>query len=446
MIQLLLIAAGVALLFLGSVVGLLWHTEPPTGPKWIYYGRRVVGLVLATVGLGFLASAPGAKAAGADEGAKLQWGTQLDKALERGKAENRPVIVDAWAPWCASCRKLDEETFTDPAVVKGLQRFERVKLNMDLPENEPLWERYSIKGLPWVAFFTAEGTLNEGLTLTDFEEPEAFLARLGKVDELVEHENVVAGQIRKHGIFWAMVFVFFAGVLSSLTPCVYPLIPVVLAVIGTRVVAGEHKRGRAFTLSLAFTAALVLTYASLGALVAGTNSAIGKDTMQNPWVVGTVVGVFFIMALSLLGLFTIQVPASLQAKLQQRQFEMADARDAGKSGGYGLAAFSGFFSALVAAPCVGPVLVGILAYASQLGDPLLAFGLMLVFGTGFGVLFLVLGTFSGLLNKIPRSGPWMERVKVGFALAFAFVGMITLAAVQPELAELPERLVGSILG
>jgi thiol:disulfide interchange protein len=446
MYALLLLLIGLCLLAVGFFLGKLWSTEPPLEGRWVYHLRRTVGLIVATAGIGFLLSAPGASIGSVGGKEKLTWGHDLEAALAQGKAEKRPVIVDAWATWCASCRRLADETFEDPRVVKSLNGFVRVKLDMDKPENEAVWERFSIKGLPWVGFFTSDGKLNEGLILTDFEAADPFLARLAGVEKLKAKKNVVAGWIEKRGIALALLLVFFAGVAASFTPCVYPLIPIVLGVIGTTVAgSGKGSRGRAFTLSLTFTGALVITYAALGSIVAVTDSAVGKDTMQNPWVVGAVAAVFFLLALSMLGLFTIQLPASLQQKLASRQQEMADQRDKGKAAGYGLAAFSGFVSALVAAPCVGPVLVAILAYAAQLGDPVAAFGLMMVFGCGFGLLFVVLGTFSGLLKKVPRSGPWMERVKVGFALAFTVVAMVTIAGVTPELARIPERAVEAVL-
>ena len=445
MSALFLIVVGLCLLAAGFFVGMLWSTEPPLERRWLYHLRRIVGLVVATAGIGFMLAAPGSSK-GASAGGDLTWGHDLEAGLARGKAEGKPVIVDCWATWCASCRRLVKETFSDPRVAKALSGFVRVKLDMDKEVNEEVWERYKIKGLPWVGFFTSEGKLNEGLTLTDFEAPEPFLQRLAGVEELKEDQNVVAGWMEKRGLVLTLLLVFLAGVAASFTPCVYPLIPIVLGVIGTTVAGSEKgSRGRAFTLSLTFTGALVVTYAALGSIVAVTDSAVGKDTMQNPWVVGTVAAVFFVLALSMLGLFTIQLPASLQQKLATRQQEMASERDEGKARGFGLAAFSGFVSALVAAPCVGPVLVGILAYAAQLGDPLAAFGLMMVFGCGFGLLFVVLGTFSGLLKKVPRSGPWMERVKVGFALAFTVVAMVTIAGVVPELSEIPERAVEAVL-
>ncbi len=440
MSALFLIVAGLCLLAAGSVLGMLWSTEPPLERRWLYHLRRTLGLVVATAGIGFLLSAPGNLSSAKPAGDELTWSHDLEAGLARGKAEGRPVIVDCWATWCASCVRLVKETFTDPRVKEALGDFVRVKLDMDEAANEAVWERFNIKGLPWVGFFTSKGELNEGLTLTDFEAADPFLERIAGVEEMKAGQNVVAGWIEEGGLALALLLVFLAGVAASFTPCVYPLIPIVLGVIGTTVAgSGKASRGRAFTLSLTFTGALVVTYAALGSIVAVTDSAVGKDTMQNPWVVGTVAAVFFVLALSMLGLFTIQIPASLQQKLATRQQEMASRRDEGKARGYGLAAFSGFVSALVAAPCVGPVLVGILAYAAQLGDPLAAFGLMMVFGCGFGLLFVVLGTFSGLLKKVPRSGPWMERVKVGFALAFTVVAMITIAGVVPELAQLPER-------
>ena len=208
-------------------------------------------------------------------------------------------------------------------------------------------------------------------------------------------------ELKGEASFLLFVLVFVLGIGVGFTPCVYPVIPIIMGFVGAR--AGG-KRWRGLGLSLFFVLGLALVYSSLGVLAAATGSMMGIS-FQNPWVLGVISLVFLAMGLSMAGLFSLPVPSSLAGHMNRNH-------------GYAwlTAMMVGGISGLVAAPCVGPVLVAILSWISQTGNLFLGFWVTFTFSLGMGVLFIVVGTFSGALSALPGAGGWMERVKQGFAL------------------------------
>ncbi len=208
------------------------------------------------------------------------------------------------------------------------------------------------------------------------------------------------------GIFYALIFVFFTGLLTSLTPCVYPLIPITLAVLG-REKADTKLKG--FSKSLIYVLGMASTYSGLGILAATSGFMFGS-LLSNTYFVGFLGLILFLAALSMFDLFEIKAPAFLNKGGSGKKKSL-------------LGIFiSGAFSGLVVGPCVGPVLVGILSYVSTSGDVLKGFLFLFTFALGLGSLIIVLGTFSGLIDKLPKSGNWMVWVKKG--LGFVFILMI----------------------
>jgi thiol:disulfide interchange protein DsbD len=199
------------------------------------------------------------------------------------------------------------------------------------------------------------------------------------------------GQALKIGGLQVFLFVFVSGFLTSLTPCVYPMIPITISIIGAR--SAQSQRSRAFLLSLSYVLGIAFTYSLLG-LFAAFSGALFGSALSNPWVVGFVGLVFVAMALSMFGLFELQVPAVIRDKFGNRS----------TGSGFGGAFLAGLFSGIVASPCIGPVLVSILTYVAQTKNALFGFSLLFTFALGMGLLFLAIGTFSGLTSKIPKSG------------------------------------------
>ncbi len=208
----------------------------------------------------------------------------------------------------------------------------------------------------------------------------------------------------RFGVAGVMALAFLAGVAMSLTPCVYPIIPVTVAVIGASS-AGSKLRG--FLFSLVYVLGLSLTYAALGA-AAATSGALFGSFANHPAVRITVAVIFGVLALSMFDVFYIQMPPSIQSKLSGR-------KGAGVVGVF----ITGLASGLVVGPCVGPPLVGLLLYVANLGDQVAGFFIMWSFALGMGLLFLALGTFSGLAASLPKAGRWMEWVKYTFGVLLA---------------------------
>lgn len=205
------------------------------------------------------------------------------------------------------------------------------------------------------------------------------------------------------GTFWAYLFVFLGGLLTSFTPCIFPMIPITISIIGAR--SAHEKKSKAFFLSLFYVLGIAVTYSSLGIVAASTGAFFGSF-LGNVWVVGTISLVFLLMGLSMLGLFEIQAPAMIRNRLGA----------APTGSGYSGAFLVGLVSGIVASPCIGPVLVSILTYVAQTAKVFFGFTLLFTFAIGMGLIFIVLGTFSGLLSKLPKSGSWMNKIKILFGV------------------------------
>lgn len=208
------------------------------------------------------------------------------------------------------------------------------------------------------------------------------------------------------GSLMALLWVFLGGVALSFTPCVYPVIPITIAYIGGR--SGGSK-ARGLSISLVFVLGLAIVYSTLGVIAAATGGVFGLNT-QNPIVIGFVTIVFLVMGVGMLGAFRINLPSSMQTALVNRQ-----------RSGYLGAIFVGGTTGLIAAPCVGPVLVALLGWVASTGRIFLGFIYLFVFALGLGSLFVLIGTFAGALTNLPKAGQWMDHVK-------HFFGVVLLAA------------------
>lgn len=206
----------------------------------------------------------------------------------------------------------------------------------------------------------------------------------------------------------AYVAAFAGGVATSLTPCVYPIIPITVGYIGGRSAGSSPRRG--LMLSLSYVLGLAAVYAALGAVAALTGSLFGQVS-ASPWTNLFIANVCIVMGLSMLGLFELQAPGFM------RNFEPV--RERGSLAG---AFVIGGFSGLVAAPCTAPVLVAILGFVATKQNVVYGVSLLFSFAMGLGFLLVIVGTFAGALAALPKSGPWMVKVKTGFGIALIAVG------------------------
>lgn len=220
------------------------------------------------------------------------------------------------------------------------------------------------------------------------------------------------GTLLAGGNVWLILGGFFAaGLLLAFTACMYPLIPILSGLI-----AGEGARRsgwRGFWLSLVFIEATAVAYAIAGALAGLSGAAIQAD-LQSPWALGAFAALFVVLALAMFGLYDIRVPTALQTRL--------DAVSRKQRGGSLIgAAVMGVLSALIVGACSGPALIAALAFISNTGDAALGGLALFAMGNGMGLPLLVVGTALG--RWLPRSGPWMVRVKQLFGVLFLAVAL-----------------------
>jgi len=209
------------------------------------------------------------------------------------------------------------------------------------------------------------------------------------------------------------------GLLTSLTPCVYPMVPITLAIFGAKGVS----RPRAIALAGAYVAGIALLFGVLGTTFGLVGKAFGTF-LANPWVVVPLAVFFVALALSMFGAFELGLPQGLQQRLS-------------RVGGRGFAGafLMGLVAGLIAAPCTGPPLAGLLLYIATTRDAQFGFVLCSVYGLGVGLPFLALAAFA---MSLPRSGPWMEAVKSVFGVVLLTAALSYLKNVIPAL----ERFTG----
>lgn len=221
-------------------------------------------------------------------------------------------------------------------------------------------------------------------------------------------QNQIAAMIDESGLFWAFVAIFFIGLALNLTPCVYPMISVTVSIFGGQT---DTNLFRVFLKALTYVMGIATMYSVLG-VVAALSGGLFGSALQSP-VVLAIIGLLLMgLALSMFGLYEIQMPYWITSKL----------------GGQNASGFIGVFvSGLVvgvfAAPCIGPPIIALLAFVGANGDPFFGFWSFFILSLGLGFPYLILGTFSGLLQKLPKSGVWMIWVKKVFGIVLVGVGL-----------------------
>jgi thiol:disulfide interchange protein DsbD len=212
----------------------------------------------------------------------------------------------------------------------------------------------------------------------------------------------------------ALPIILLLGLLLNLTPCVYPLIPITISFF-SRQTSGSP--GRTFGLALVYVFGMALMYAALGTTAAALGKTFGFQ-LQNPWVLGGFAVILMALALSLFGVYQLQLPAGLRNKARLRE-------------GWLGALLMGLLVGVAAAPCVGPVVVALAAVVSGTGNVPLGFLLFLTLGIGLGTPYVVLAMFSGAIHRLPRSGEWMVAVEHLFGFALIGVAIFFLSPILP---------------
>ena len=225
----------------------------------------------------------------------------------------------------------------------------------------------------------------------------------------------IAGALSGGNLWLAFLLVFAGGIVTSLTPCVYPLIPITVSIFGANESTGILK---SFLLSVVYVFGIVVTYSILGVAVASTGAVFGQ-IMANPWVIGFISVILVSLGLSMFGVFEIRLPSSMQNKLNT-------VGGTGFIGAFGMGTVAG----VIAAPCTGPALAAVLAYIATTSSLVLGFWLMFTYALGMGLLFIGIGTFSGLLSALPRSGGWMYVLENIFGIAIITMALYFLKDVK----------------
>ena len=220
-------------------------------------------------------------------------------------------------------------------------------------------------------------------------------------------------------MIWTLLGIFAGGVALNLTPCVYPMIPITVSFFGGRSTQGKPGQFTLVLHGLCYLMGLALTNSTLGVVAALTGGLMGS-LLQSPIVLALVAGVLVVFATSLFGFWELRLPGSLT-------------QAASKSyAGYFGSLFMGLTLGVVAAPCIGPFVLGLLTYVGNRGDVFLGFSLFFVLALGLGVPFLLLGIFSGSLNKLPRSGAWMVWVRTIFGFILLAMAVYFLKPLFPN--------------
>jgi thiol:disulfide interchange protein DsbD len=228
----------------------------------------------------------------------------------------------------------------------------------------------------------------------------------------------IAALFKGDSLALVLLSFFGFGLLLSLTPCVFPMIPILSGIIVNHGHAVTHLR--AFVLSLAYVLGMALTYALVG-VAAGLSGTLLSAALQNVWVLGGFALVFVVLSLSMFGFYELQLPATLQSRLSD---------SANRQGGsLGAIALMGALSALIVGPCVAAPLAGALLYIAQTGNAALGGAALFVMALGMGAPLLLVGAFSRSL--LPKSGPWMEGVKKFFGVIMLATALWLVSPVMP---------------
>jgi thiol:disulfide interchange protein DsbD len=233
----------------------------------------------------------------------------------------------------------------------------------------------------------------------------------------------ISNALESSGLLIGLLFVFLGGLALNLTPCVYPLIPITVGYFGGQ---SEGSTTKLFFMGVLFILGLSVTYSAIGVITSLTGAVFGA-LLQSPIVILIIVAIMLGLSLSMFGVYEFKLPDSFVNKA-----------GGAKAGLYG-AFFMGLTMGIVAAPCIGPFVLGLVTYVATKQDPYFGFLLFFVLAVGLGTPYLFLAVFSGKIKKLPRAGEWMDAVKHIFG--FILVGM----ALYFLLPLLPNSISGYIL-
>ena len=255
----------------------------------------------------------------------------------------------------------------------------------------------------------------------------AELGVFDKISSLTQEGNTakIANVLSSESSFFIILLFFVFGLLLALTPCVFPMIPILSSIIVSQ--SGDRRKPsvtKAFFTSLVYVVSMALTYTVVG-VVAGLLGADIQAAMQNPWVLTVFAAMFVALAYSLFGYYEIGLPASWQSKISKAS------DDAGQKGGVAGTAIMGLLSALIVGPCVAPPLGGAVLFISHTGDALLGGVALFVMSMGMGVPLLLVGIGAG--KFMPKPGGWMTAVSQVFGVMMLGLAIFMLGRILPDM-------------
>ena len=229
-------------------------------------------------------------------------------------------------------------------------------------------------------------------------------------------DSGIGDYLTENGLLLTYVLIFLGGLALNLTPCVYPLIPITVSYFGGK---SESKRGHLLIHALFYLFGMATMYSALGLVAALTGGLFGA-LLQSPVVIILIAVILIGLALSMFGAYEIIIPASLTS-----------------IGGKNREGFFGTFMmgltvGIIAAPCIGPFVLGLLTFVGEKQDPLLGFTMFFVLAIGLGIPFVFLAIFSGSVSKLPRSGAWMVWVKQVFGVILIAMAIYFLQPLIPD--------------
>ncbi|CAC9506899.1 Cytochrome c-type biogenesis protein DsbD, protein-disulfide reductase (EC 1.8.1.8) [uncultured Gammaproteobacteria bacterium] len=243
--------------------------------------------------------------------------------------------------------------------------------------------------------------------------PKSVLSATNTNSESLNETDKITALLQQDNILWILVSFFGFGLLLSLTPCVFPMIPILSGIIVGQ--KGEITTRKALIMSIVFVLAMSVTYSMAGVL-AGYFGENLQVLFQTPWVLMVFSAIFVALAFSMFGYYEIQLPSGLQNKITN----ISNKQEGGNLIGV---AIMGFLSALIVGPCVAPPLAGALIYIGQTGDAVLGGLSLFVLSLGMGAPLLLVG--AGV-NKLPKAGGWMDNVKYVFGILMLAVAIYLL--------------------
>jgi len=289
-------------------------------------------------------------------------------------------------------------------------------------------ERNTSGALPLALKVTSQGCADAGVCYPPYSQVvNVELPAVGAAPAAAPAGNEsgrIAQALKQAGFWGNLAFFFVAGLGLALTPCVFPMIPILSGIIAGQGHKASHARG--FALSLAYVLGMAVTYAAAG-VAAGLTGTLLSSALQNPWVLGSFALVFVVLSFSMFGFYELQLPTSLQSKLSEEAGHL--------QGGRGVGVFlMGALSALIVGPCVAAPLAGALLYIGQTGDAVLGGTALFVMALGMGAPLIAVGLSAGSL--LPRTGAWMEAVKKGFGVLLLATAVWLVSPVIPAAAQM----------